>query len=139
MLPTIDGEFRLVDDPELIFAKTGTPIARMRLVASSRKKVDDKWEDDKTLWINATAFKQVAENIADSLQKGDLVLVSGRLEPNDWEDKEGTKHRDMVILINTIGPSLAFNSAKIVKAERDTKAAKTDDPWESKQTEDPPF
>lgn len=146
MLPTISGEFRLVADPELVFAQTGTPIARMRLVAASRKKVGDKWEDDKTLWINATAFKSLAENIAGSLQKGDLVLVTGRLEPNDWTDKEGVEHKSMALIVNTVGPSLQFAEAKVTKAERTASAAPADDnPWASgppatpAQPEDPPF
>jgi single-strand DNA-binding protein len=141
MLPNLSGEFRLAADPELVFGKTGTAIARLRLVCASRKQVDGKWEDDKTLWINATAFKSVAENIADSLQKGDLVLVTGRLEPNEWTDKEGGEHKDVAIVVNTIGPSLAFNAAKPVQAERTEKAAAATgaDPWQAPAQDDPPF
>lgn len=146
MLPTISGEFRLAADPELVFGQTGTPIARLRMVAASRKKDGDKWIDDKTLWINATAFKSLAENIAGSLQKGDLVLITGRLEPNDWTDKDGNEHKSMAIVLNTVGPSLQFAEAKITKAERTASAAPADDnPWASPpaapatQAADPPF
>lgn len=140
MLPTVSGEFRLVADPELVFARTGTPIARMRVVASSRKKDDEgNWVDDKTCWLSAVAFKKVAENVADSFAKGDLVLVNGRLQTEDYEDKDGNKRQSYTVVVDTIGPSLAFNPASSVKAERAAKADDKGDPWTSQTTEDPPF
>jgi single-strand DNA-binding protein len=144
MLPVIQGEFRLVADPELVFGKTGTPIARMRIVASSRKKNEGgEWVDDKTCWLSAVAFKKVAENIADSFTKGDLVLINGKLQTEDYEDKEGNKRQSYTVVVDTCGPSLAFNPAKIVQAERTAKAAPADDPWgggaAASQSEEPPF
>jgi single-strand DNA-binding protein len=109
------------------------------LVASSRKKVDEEWVDDKTCWLSSVAFKKVAENIADSISKGDLVLVNGKLQTEEWETKEGEKRSSYVVVVDTIGPSLAFNPASSVKAERTEKAAPADDPWTTPSTEEPPF
>lgn len=144
MLPITSGEFRLVADPELKFAASGVAVAKLRLVASSRKKDDDgKWVDDKTCWMNAVAFKKVAENIAESFAKGDLVLVSGRQQTEEWEDKDGNKRSSQSIVVDTIGPSLAFSPAKSVQAER-TATPASDNPWEttpaaSDDPGDPPF
>ena len=62
-LPTVTGEFRVVEDPELRFSPNGVAVGTVRLVASSRKKNEqtDEWEDDKILWVTGTAFKQFAE------------------------------------------------------------------------------
>jgi single-strand DNA-binding protein len=132
MLPITSGEFRLVADPELKFSASGMPIASLRLVASSRKKNEaGEWVDDKTCWLNAVAFKKVAENIAESLAKGDHVNVSGKLQTQNWEDKEGNKRSSYSIVVDTIGPSLAFAPAKSVQAERTGAAAPaSDNPWE---------
>lgn len=128
MLPTISGEFRLVDDPELRFTPSGKAVVEVRLVASKRKKDGDDWVDDKTCWINAVAWQEVAENIAESLSKGDLVEVRGALYTESWEDKDGNKRSTMKIQLYGIGPALARATAKVSKTERSTGGG-GDDPW----------
>ena len=145
-LPTLQGEFRLVDDPELKFAPSGTPYARVRLVANSRKKQGDEWVDDKVLWMNGTAFNKVAENIAHSLQKGQLVLVTGRVQTETWTTEGGENRSATALMIDEIGPSLKWDNAILEKAERKQQGQPAaqqstgESPWSGPpQSEEPPY
>ena len=147
MLPSLTGEFRVVEDPTLKFAASGIAVGSIRLVANSRKKVNDEWVDDKVLWIKGTAFKQQAENMAESLSKGDLAIVTGRLVTEEWE-KDGEKRQATALLIDHIGPSIAYKVARPETTERkaaapavtETAAAPASDPWAATaQGDEPPF
>lgn len=142
MLPTVQGEFRVVADPELRFSPSGVAVGNIRLVASSRKQVDGEWVDDKTCWIDCTVFKQTAENLVDSVTKGDLVTVTGRLQTDEWEDKDGNKRSKTVMIADSIGPSLRFRSAPHgAQAARQQGAdAPGEDPWATPPADgQPPF
>jgi len=69
-------------------------------------------------FFNVTAWYKLAENCAESLSKGDRVLVSGRLSQDSWESKEGQKRSAVKIIANVIAPSLEFASCKIEKNPR---------------------
>jgi single-strand DNA-binding protein len=145
-LPQITGEFRVVADPELKFAPSGMAIGTMRIVANSRKKEGDEWVDDKVCWLRATAFKREAENLAESYQKSDLVIITGRLQTEEWE-KDGVKQQSYGILIDHIGPSTKYNPAKVERTARSSgtgggggqQSAPATDPWATTATEEPPF
>jgi single-strand DNA-binding protein len=120
-------------------------VCSFNIVTNDRKKDDsDQWIDVDPTWFRCTAWRQLAENAAESLHKGDLVIVVGRLRQNAYKDKEGN---DAVSYQNvnvfSVGPSLAFVTATINKAEKgSTSAPKTEgDPWESapKDSDAPPF
>lgn len=150
-LPAISGEFRLGADPDFRYAASGVAVCSLRAVASSRKKQDDgSWVDDKTTWVTLTAFKQMAENCAESLSKGDLVTVTGRLHVEEWEDKDGGKRITPKIILDSIGPALQFASAKVSKVARSEPGrangqSNGGDPWTKPAanagaaTDDPPF
>jgi len=143
MLPLVSGEFRCVADPEIRFAPSGVAVGKVRAVASSRKKDESgEWVDDKTCWVTLTAFKKVAENMVDSFVKGDLVIVTGRVSTEDWEDKDGNKRTSVNLVVDSIGPSIAFTPAQTQRSEtgsRRTEAAIQ----QSRQTvpadDEPPF
>lgn len=145
MLPTVQMEARVVEDAELRFAASGVAVAKFRAVASSRKKItengQEKWVDDKTCWISVTCFKKLAENVAESCTKGTLVNVTGRLQTDEWEDKETKQKRTAMSLVaDTVSISLAFRSVSgEQKAERST--APVEDPWSTPAggTDEPPF
>lgn len=146
MLPTVHGEFRAGADPELRFTPGGMAITKVRSVASSRKKDDSgEWKDDKTVWVNVVCFNKMAENVAESISKGDLFVVDGRLQVDEWEDKEGGKRTSVEVVANSIGPSLAWSTAKMQKTERSTSSGGSSnpaggDPWAAPaQGEEPPF
>lgn len=132
----------MVNDPELRFSPGGVAVGKFRLVSSSRKQVDGEWVDDKTLWLQVTVFKQLAENCVDSLAKGDLVVVTGRLQTDEWESEGGEKRSATVLVANNVAPSLLFRTTPHSegRAERRT-APDTEDQWAAPvgQPDDPPF
>jgi single-strand DNA-binding protein len=152
MLPQVVGEFRVGADPTLRFAPSGTAVCSMRAVASSRKKDEQtgEWKDDKTTWVDLVGFRKLAENMAESFQKGDLVTVTGKLQVEDWEDNEGAKRKSVSVIVDNIGVSIAFNPARTIKTERTQDSAPKQqqggDPWatpaqgqQQQQNDEPPF
>jgi single-strand DNA-binding protein len=112
-LPRIAHEFTLAADPELKYTPGGKAVVSVRLVANQKKKDPNGqgWVDDKTLWIDGEAWEKLAENITESLVKGDLAMVEGRIETQEWTDKQsGQKRSKTRLLIDQMGPSLRFRS-----------------------------
>ncbi|HLL68979.1 MAG TPA: single-stranded DNA-binding protein [Micromonosporaceae bacterium] len=143
-LPTLTGVGRATADPELRFAPSGMAVAKVNLAFNSRKKNEatGQYEDDKVFFVEAVAFKQLAENLAESVQRGVEIVVTGRLVTESWEDKNGGGKRSKPsLLIDSIGPSLTFATAKVQKLERSgggkptsdsiRGGAPADDPWAS--------
>ncbi|MGW2725526.1 single-stranded DNA-binding protein [Streptomyces sp. NPDC001492] len=117
-LPTLNGTARLIDAPELRFAAgSGKAVVRVRLAFNARKKDPNsgEWVDGDSFFIDGKAFDQVASNIAETLDKGMEVVVSGRLKTERWE-KDGEKRSGPSLLIDSIGPSLRFATARVEKA-----------------------
>jgi single-strand DNA-binding protein len=139
-------EGRVVADPELRFAQSGTAICRMRLVAADRRlnKQTDEWEDADTLWMDVTCFKQLAENVVESVVKGDLVIVTGKIRTEEWEDRDsGAKRSKVALIADTVSASLQFRVIPHGEARRTAPAAQTyRAPVEQAygpQTDEPPF
>jgi single-strand DNA-binding protein len=137
-LPTLSGTARLTADPELRFAPSGVAVAKMNLAFNARRKNEStgQWEDGDTFFVEAVAFKQLAENIAESFIRGMEVVVTGRLKTDQWNDKQtGEKRSKPSLLIDSIGPSIAFATAKVQKMDRSNSSGQTrrqqpaDDPW----------
>lgn len=135
-------------EPELRFAPSGVAVARFTVANTPREKsrATGEYEDGETMWVRVTAFKQLAENVAESLTKGSRVVVTGRLKQESWEDKEGQKRTSLVLLADEIGASLRWATAKINKATRGSETPRTShsapetDPWASAPAEEePPF
>lgn len=125
-LPRVAIEARAVADPELRFSQSGTAVARLRVVASDRRKnpQTDEWEDGDQLWLDVTCFKQLAENIVESVQKGDLLLIQGRLRTEEWDDRESGQKRSKVSLIaDVIAASLQFRVLPHAGGEHAQRAA----------------
>lgn len=121
MLPTISGVGRLTQDPELRYAGSGVAVCTLNLAFNSRKlnRQTNEWEDGDVFFVRATAFKQLAENAAESLVRGMEVHVSGRLKTEQWEDKNGGGKRSATaLLLDSIGPNLAGATAAVTKAGR---------------------
>ena len=106
----------LTRDPELRFTPNGTPVAGFGLAVNRRyqNKKSGEWVED-TSFFNVTVWFKLAENCAESLSKGDRVLVSGRLSQRGWEDKDGQKKSVVEIIASAVAPSLEFASCKIEK------------------------
>lgn len=116
-LPTLQGTGRLIEAPELRFTAHGKAVVRVRLAFNARRKDDrGEWVDGDSFFIDGKAFDKAAENIAESLDKGMEVLVSGRLRTERWETPQGDKRSAPALLIDAIGPSLKSATAKVAKS-----------------------
>jgi single-strand DNA-binding protein len=110
----------LVADPELRFTPSGQPVATFR-VASTPRVMDrqtNEWKDGDSLFLTCNVWRQAAENVAESLQRGMRVLVTGRLKQRNYETKEGEKRTVYEIEVDDVGPSLRNASAKVNRVSR---------------------
>ena len=115
---TIAGN--LVDDPELRFTPAGQPVAKFRVASTPRylDKGTNEWKDGDSLFLTCNVWRQAAENVAESLQRGMRVIVSGRLRQRSYETKEGEKRTVYEVEADDVGPSLRNASAKVNRAAR---------------------
>ena len=110
----------LVADPELRFTPAGQPVATFR-VASTPRVMDrqtNEWRDGDSLFLTCNVWRQAAENVAESLQRGMRVIVTGRLKQRNYETKEGEKRTVYEVEVDDVGPSLRNASAKVNRASR---------------------
>jgi len=110
----------LVDDPELRFTPAGQPVARFRVASTPRFRdnASGEWKDGDSLFLTCNVWRQAAENVAESLQRGMRVIVSGRLRQRTYETKEGEKRTVYEVEVDDVGPSLRNASAKVNRANR---------------------
>lgn len=108
----------LVEDPELRFTPSGVAMAKVRLAVNRRwRGQDGEWQED-TSFFNGTVWREQAETVAESLQKGTRVIVTGRLEQRSWETEQGDKRSVVEVQIDEIGPSLRWATATVNKTQR---------------------
>jgi single-strand DNA-binding protein len=110
----------LVNDPELRYTPTGQAVATFR-VASTPRYMDrqtNEWKDGDSLFLSCNVWRQAAENVAESLQRGMRVIVSGRLRQRSYETKEGEKRTVYEVEVDEVGPSLRNASAKVNRTAR---------------------
>jgi single-strand DNA-binding protein len=110
----------LVDDPQLRFTPAGQPVATFRIASTPRflDKTTNEWKDGDSLFLSCNVWRQAAENVAESLQRGMRVIVSGRLRQRSYETKEGEKRTVYEVEVDDVGPSLRNASAKVAKVSR---------------------
>ena len=137
---------RIGTEPEIKFGQAGNAVLKFRVVTNARRQVDGKWEDVDTSWWSVTAFRQLAENLAESIKKGDTVIVVGKIKQRTYETPQGEKHSIVEVLAESVGPDLRWAVAQVKKAERvgrqqfaDAKAAIEDDPWNTQTDDKAPF
>jgi len=110
----------LVADPELRFTSTGQPVASFRIASTPRTRdaATGEWKDGDSLFLTCNVWRQAAENVAESLQRGMRVIVNGRLKQRNYETREGEKRTVYEIEVDDVGPSLRNASAKVNRASR---------------------
>ena len=110
----------LVADPELRFTPAGQPVATFRVASTPRIRdaASGEWKDGDSLFLTCNVWRQAAENVAESLQRGMRVIVSGRLRQRNYETKEGEKRTVYEVEVDDVGPSLRNASAKVTRANR---------------------
>lgn len=108
----------LVDDPELRFTPSGVAMARLRVAVNRRwRDQNGEWQED-TSFFTGTCWRELAENVAESLAKGTRVVITGRLEQRSWETSEGERRSVVEVNVDEIGPSLRWATATVTKAPR---------------------
>ncbi|WP_122819133.1 single-stranded DNA-binding protein [Nocardioides pantholopis] len=110
----------LVDDPELRFTPSGAAVANFRIASTPRTfdRQSNEWKDGDTLFLSCSVWRQAAENVAESLQRGMRVIVQGRLKSRTYETREGEKRTVFEIEVEEVGPSLRSATAKVTRASR---------------------
>lgn len=148
----------LVDEPELRFTPAGAGVASFRVASTPRlfDKASNEWKDGESLFLTCSVWRQQAENVVESLHRGDRVIVTGRLKQRSYEDSAGVKRTVYEIDVEEVAPSLLRATAAITKAtnsngqqraqqapqshgygqQRQQPAA---DPWATQNTDRPPF
>ncbi|MER8028810.1 single-stranded DNA-binding protein [Streptomyces bauhiniae] len=107
----------LVDDPELRFTPSGAAVAKFRVASTPRTfdRQTNEWKDGESLFLTCSVWRQAAENVAESLQRGMRVIVQGRLKQRSYEDREGVKRTVYELDVEEVGPSLRNATAKVTK------------------------
>lgn len=107
----------LVDDPELRFTPSGAAVAKFRVASTPRTfdRQTNEWKDGESLFLTCSVWRQAAENVAESLQRGMRVVVQGRLKQRSYEDREGIKRTVYELDVEEVGASLKNATAKVTK------------------------
>ncbi|MFJ8301340.1 single-stranded DNA-binding protein [Streptomyces sp. NPDC094447] len=140
---TITVVGNLVDDPELRFTPSGTAVAKFRVASTPRTfdRQTNEWKDGEPLFLSCSVWRQAAENVAESLQRGTRVIVQGRLKQRSYEDRENVKRTVFELDVEAVGPDLNRATAKVTKASAPRApgpaAPGGADPWAGRQ--EPPF
>src|SRR5688500_17937377 len=159
---TITVVGNLTDDPELRFTPSGAAVAKFRIASTPRTldRQSGEWKDGEPLFLACNIWRDAAEHVAESLQRGARVIVQGRLRQRSYETREGEKRTVYELEVDEIGPSLRYATAKVQKMQRSSGGGfgsggsggssgggTSDDPWASAAPaggsggfdEEPPF
>jgi len=110
----------LTNDPELRFTPSGAAVANFTVASTPRMfdRQSNEWKDGETLFMRCSVWRDAAENVAESLQRGSRVIVTGRLKSRSYETKEGEKRTVVELEVDELGPSLRYATAKVNKTSR---------------------
>jgi single-strand DNA-binding protein len=110
----------LTDDPDLRFTPSGAAVANFTVASTPRffDKQTNEWKDSEALFLRCSIWRQAAENVAETLQRGARVIVTGRLKQRSYETREGEKRTTFEVEVEEIGPSLKYATAKVTKTSR---------------------
>ncbi|HEV7172791.1 single-stranded DNA-binding protein [Pedococcus sp.] len=112
----------ITGDPELRFTPSGAAVANFTVASTPRQfdRQSNEWKDGETLFMRCSVWRDAAENVAESLQRGTRVIVSGRLKSRSYETKEGEKRTVVEMEVDEVGPSLRYATAKVNRTQRGT-------------------
>lgn len=111
----------LVADPELRFIPSGAAVANFRIASTPRtfNRETNQWEDGEALFLTCNCWRQMAENVAESLTKGMRVVVTGKLRQRSYQTKEGENRTVFEVEVDEVGPSLKYASASVTRNPRE--------------------
>src|SRR5438445_1121864 len=106
-------------DPEIRYTANGAAKASFSVAVSRRwqNRQTTEWEEQ-TSFFNVVCWREMAENVAESIGKGARVVVTGRLEQRSWETDNGEKRSVVEIIADEVGPSLRWATAHVQKNDR---------------------
>ena len=143
----------LTADPELRFTPAGAAVANFTIASTPRSfdKNTNSWKDGEALFLRCSIWRDAAENVAESLQKGLRVIAQGRLKQRSYE-KDGQQRTVIELEVEEIGPSLQWATASVTRSSKGSggggrAAAASNDPWGSNTSsagsfgggDEPPF
>lgn len=107
----------LTSDPELRFTPNGAAVANFTVASTPRifDRQANEFKDGETLFLRCSVWREMGENVAESLQRGTRVIVQGRLKSRSFETKEGEKRTVMELDVDEVGPSLRRATAQVSK------------------------
>lgn len=110
----------LTASPELRFTPNGAAVANFTVASTSRTfdRQSNQWVDGEALFLRCSVWREVAENVAESLTKGMRVIVHGRLKARTYDDRDGNKRTSWEMDVDEIGPALRFATAKVTRNQR---------------------
>ena len=117
----------LVEDPELRFTNNGTAVANLRVAVTQRIQQDGQWRDGETSFFKVNVWRDQAENLAESLGKGDRVMVTGRLRQRSWDTPEGDKRSVTELEADEVGASLKWATAKVERSPQRANGDRSQD------------
>lgn len=137
----------LVDDPELRFTPNGKAVCKFRMVVNNKKKQGGEWVDGDPFWVNGTLWGTAAENMAQSLTRGDRIMTVGELSVRGYETQQGEKRSATEFRAQEVAVSIQWASVTVQKMERssgttsNTADAAANDKWTKKEefADEPPF
>ena len=112
---TLSGN--LTAAPKTGHSRTGDTWARIRVASTSRifDRVKNEWRDGETRFLDVTCWRRLAENVVATLDRGDLVLVYGRLHQRSFEDQQGVKRTNWEMEADAVGPDLSRSPAQVLR------------------------
>ena len=107
-------------DPELRFTANGAAVANFTVASTPRTfdRQSNEWKDGETLFLRCSAWREMAENVAETLSRGTRVIAQGRLRSRTFDTKEGERRTVFELDVDEVGPSLRYASASVTKNER---------------------
>jgi single-strand DNA-binding protein len=121
----------LTGDPELRFTPSGAAVASFTIASTPRSfdRANSEWKDGETLFLRCSIWRQAAEHVDESLNRGMRVIAQGRLKQRSYETSEGDKRTVVELDVDEVGPSLRYATAKVNCSQRVSDEAPADDPW----------
>ena len=126
--PVITIVGNLTADPEIRFTASGAAVASFTVASTPRVRQGDEWVDGDPLFLRCSAWRQLGENVAESLSKGDRVLVTGRLKQRSYETKDGEKRTVVELDVDDVGPSLRYATVDVRRIQRSSAPQTSDEP-----------
>ncbi|GAB2858724.1 hypothetical protein GCM10022221_67790 [Actinocorallia aurea] len=133
----------LVEDPTLRFTPGGHAVVSFRIASTPRffDKAANAWKDGESIFLTVRAWRTLAENVAESLSKGQRAIVQGRLAQRSYQTEEGQKRTVYEVEADDIGPSLQRATARVERVDRGGgreafarargEVGREQDPWET--------